>query len=54
MSPLDPRRRDLVKCADMRLHCERARQYLGSQSLDEFLTDELVQDAVIRCVEVIG
>jgi len=50
----DPRQRDLVKCEDMRLHAERARQFLGGRSLDEFLADELVQSAVVRCVEVIG
>jgi uncharacterized protein with HEPN domain len=54
MSPLDVRKRDLVKCEDMRLHAERARQFVGSRSLEEFQSDELVQDAVIRCVEVIG
>ncbi|MCC5785413.1 MAG: DUF86 domain-containing protein [Phycisphaerales bacterium] len=46
--------RDLVKCEDMRLHAERAVRFLGGRSLDEFLDDELVQAAVIRCVEVIG
>ena len=50
----DPRQRDLVKCEDMRIHGERARKFLGSRSLDEFLADELVQSAVVRCVEVIG
>jgi len=50
----DPRQRDLVKCEDMRLHAERARRFLGSRGLDEFLADELVQSAVVRCVEVIG
>lgn len=50
----DPRQRDLVKCEDMRLHAERARRFLGSRSLDEFLADDLVQSAVVRCVEVIG
>ena len=54
MSALDPRQRDLVKCEDMRIHAERARQFLGARSLDEFLADVMVQDAVIRCVEVIG
>lgn len=54
MSPLDARKRDLVKCEDMRLHSERARQYVGSLSLEEFQSNDLVQDAVIRCVEVIG
>jgi uncharacterized protein with HEPN domain len=53
MSP-DPRERDLVKCEDMRLHAERAVQYLDSRSLAEFLHDDMVQAAVIRCVEVIG
>jgi len=46
--------RDLVKCEDMRLHAERAQKFLGSRSLSEFLADELVQSAVVRCVEVIG
>lgn len=54
MSTLDPRARDLVKCEDMRLHADRAGRYLGSRTLREFLADALVQDAVIRCVEVIG
>jgi len=54
MSALDPRERDLVKCEDMRIHAERAREFLGERTLDEFLNDQLVQAAVIRCVEVIG
>lgn len=54
MSRPNPRERDLVKCEDMRLHAERAQQYLGERSLDEFLRDDLIQAAVIRCVEVIG
>ena len=53
MSP-DPRERDLVKCEDMRLYAERAVEYLGSRSLDEFLGDDMVQAAVVRCIEVIG
>ena len=53
MSP-DPRERDLVKCEDMRLHAERACRYLGSRTLDEFLADDMVQAAVVRCVEGIG
>ncbi len=54
MNVPDPRERDLVKCEDMRIHAQRAREFLGERSLDEFLNDELVQAAVIRCVEVIG
>ena len=54
MSPLDPRERDLVKCEDMRIHTERARQFMGTRSLEEFLSDDMVQAAVIRCVEVVG
>ncbi len=54
MGDLDPRERDLVKCEDMRLHAERARQFLDSRSLDEFLGDEMAQAAVVRCIEVIG
>lgn len=54
MSARNPRQRDLVKCEDMRIHAERARAFLAQRTLDEFLRDELVQAAVIRCVEVIG
>jgi uncharacterized protein with HEPN domain len=54
MSALDPHERDLVKCEDMRIHAERAREFLRGRTLEEFLADELVQAAVIRCVEVIG
>ena len=54
MSVLDPRERDLVKCEDMRIHAERAREFLGERTLDQFLADELVEAAVIRCVEVVG
>jgi len=54
MSPLDSRQRDLVKCEDMRIHAERAQQFVGSCSYAEFLDDDMVQAAVIRCVEVIG
>lgn len=50
----DPRERDLVKCEDMRLHAMRARQFLGSRSIEEFLADDLIQAAVLRSVEVIG
>ena len=42
MSPLNVRQRDLVKCEDMRIHAERARQFLGSRSLEEFQRDEMV------------
>jgi len=38
----------------MRLYAERAQRFLGSMSPAEFENDELIQDAVIRCVEVIG
>ena len=54
MSALDPLERDLVKCEDMRVYAQRARHFLGSLSLDEFCADEMVQAAVVRCVEVIG
>ncbi|MEW6267471.1 MAG: HepT-like ribonuclease domain-containing protein [Thermodesulfobacteriota bacterium] len=54
MNRIDSRERDLVKCEDMRIHAERSRQFLGSRSLAEFLSDDLVQAAVIRRVEVIG
>ena len=54
MSALDARERDLVKCEDMRLYAERAREFLGSRSLEEFAKDEMAQDAIVRCIEVIG
>jgi uncharacterized protein with HEPN domain len=38
----------------MRLHAERAIQYMGQLSLQQFLANDMVQSAVIRCVEVIG
>jgi uncharacterized protein with HEPN domain len=38
----------------MRLWAERAVQYLGELSPQEFLADDMVQSAVIRCVEVVG
>jgi uncharacterized protein with HEPN domain len=53
-APPERLKRDLVKCEDMRLHAERARKFLAARSLEEFLVDELVQSAVVRCVEVIG
>ena len=54
MNAPDPRERDLVKCEDMRIHAERACEYLGERTLGEFLDDHLIQAAVIRCVEVVG
>jgi Uncharacterized conserved protein len=54
MKRRDQLERDLVKCEDMRLHAERAMRFLGGRSIDQFLDDELIQAAVIRCVEVIG
>lgn len=39
MSPLDPRQRDLVKCEDMRIYAERAREFLGSRSFEDFQND---------------
>jgi uncharacterized protein with HEPN domain len=54
MNKRESRERDLTKCEDMRLHAERALRFLGGRSLDEFCSDELLQAAVIRCVEVIG
>lgn len=50
----DPQERDLVKCEDMRLYALRAGQLLQSRCRDEFLANDMVQLAVVRCVEVIG
>ena len=54
MKPLKRVARDLVKCEDMRIHAERACRYINGKSLEEFLTDDMTKDAVVRCVEVIG
>jgi len=54
MSARSRRVRDLVKCEDMRIYAERACKFLGTRSLDEFLADQILQAAVVRCVEVVG
>jgi len=50
----DPRRRDLVKCEDMRLYAERACAFLAGRAFAEYAADDMLQAAVTRCVEVIG
>ena len=45
MSALDGRQRDLVKCEDMRIWAERAREFLATRSLEEFLADAMAQAA---------
>ena len=50
----DPRERDLVKCEDMRIYAGRAIEYMGTRSLEQFLSNDMVQSAVVRCIEVIG
>lgn len=42
MNALDPRERDLVKCEDMRIHAERACEFLGERTLDH-ATDPLIR-----------
>jgi len=54
MSAPDPLERDLVKCEDKRIHAERAIEFLGRRTVEEFLDDQLVQAAVIRCIEVLS
>ncbi len=54
MCALDPLERDLVKCADMRIQAERALKFLDKNSLQDFLANEMLQCAVVRCVEIIG
>ncbi len=54
MSPLDRRQRDLVKCEDMRIYGLRAVEFLGALSKPDFLSDVMLQEAIIRCVEVVG
>jgi uncharacterized protein with HEPN domain len=52
--PRDQKQRDLVKCEDMRLFAERAIRYVADMSLEAFASDEIVQDAVVYSVSVIG
>ena len=51
---LEPLKRDLVKCEDMRLHSQQAVKFLAGRPLSEFLKDDMAQAAVIRCLEVVG
>ena len=52
--PHDQKRRDLVKCEDMRLFAERAIRYVADMTLEAFAADDIVQDAVVYSVSVIG
>lgn len=52
--PRDQKRRDLVKCEDMRLFAERAIQYVGDMNQSAFEADEIVQAAVVHSVSTIG
>ena len=35
MSPLDARKRDLVKCEDMRIHAVRAQKFLAEEKNED-------------------
>ena len=50
----DQKRRDLVKCEDMRLFAERAIRYVGEMNQSVFEADEIVQAAVVQSVSTIG
>ena len=50
----DRRRRDLVKCEDMRLFAQRAIRYVGEKNVAEFEADEILQAAVYRAVSTVG
>jgi uncharacterized protein with HEPN domain len=54
MPAIDRKQRDLVKCEDMRLHARQAISFLGNRTLDVFKKDDMLQAAIIRCVEVVG
>ena len=54
MSEADRLERDLVKCEDIRIHAQRATDFIGARSLQDFRADRMLQDAVIRCLEVVG
>ncbi len=47
-APVDDRLRDIVIWGD------RIESYVANMSYDEFLADTRTQDAVIRCLEIIG
>lgn len=46
--------RDDANVLDMLIWARRAAEYVCRRSEQEFLADTLLQDATIRCVEVIG
>jgi len=48
------RSRDLHSLLDILLAAEGARRYVGAMQYDEFLANELVRDAVLHCLTVIG
>lgn len=52
----DRRRRDLVKCEDMRLFAQRAIRYVGEKEVAEFEADEILQAAApeIPWSDIIG
>lgn len=50
----DLRKRDLVKCEDMRLYSREAVEFIGLKSSEDFLADRMLQAAVIRCIEIVG
>lgn len=53
--PLSMPERDWrILVEDMREHAIRAISHLGDRTLEDFIKDALVQDGVIRCLEIIG
>jgi uncharacterized protein with HEPN domain len=49
-----PRRTAVEYLRDMLDFCQRIEQYTAGMSIDDFLANSLVQDAVTRNVEMIG
>lgn len=52
--PPDTRTADLALLDDMRKWSQKAIAFLNDKDLNSFLSDELVQSAVTRAIEIIG
>lgn len=46
--------KDQARLRDMLVWSRKAVAYLGDSSLADFLENELLQDACVRCIEVVG
>lgn len=43
-----------LSLADIIENMEKALQFVGDKSYDEFVADEMVKYAIVRCLEIIG